>query len=60
MLFKRCFNTVYCFVIQHPLGVQKEPQSAMVKASKLNHERGSLNGYNTGKTRNVKIKHGST
>ena len=55
MLSKRCSNTVFCLVIRHPLGVQKEPQSAMVKATKLNHERGSLNGYITGKTRKFQL-----
>ena len=58
MLSKPCPVLVFHIVIRHPLGVQKEPQSAMVKATKLNHERGSLNGYITGKTRKFQLKHG--
>ncbi len=56
MLCKPCPNTVFLFVIGHPLGVQKEPQSAMVKASNLTKERGSLNGYITGKTGKLQLK----
>uniref|UniRef100_UPI001C3F4AC4 hypothetical protein n=1 Tax=Tetragenococcus solitarius TaxID=71453 RepID=UPI001C3F4AC4 len=43
-------EAIISHILQHPLGVQKEPQSVMVKVTKLNHERGSLNGYITGKT----------
>ncbi len=30
---------------KYPLRVQKESQSVIVKVPKLNHERGSFNGY---------------
>lgn len=40
MLQKTCYNSLFCFVHSHPLGVQKEPQSAMVKATKPNQRKG--------------------
>ena len=34
MLQKPCYNSLFCFAHSLPLGVQKEPQSDMVKATK--------------------------
>jgi len=34
MLQKPCYNSLFCFAHSRPLGVQKEPQSAMVKTTK--------------------------
>ena len=45
-----CIVALFFLIFLHPLGVKKEPQSVMVKATKLNHERGSLNGYITRKS----------
>ena len=40
MLSKPCPVLAFHIVIRHPLGVQKEPQSAMVKATKPNQRKG--------------------
>lgn len=40
---------VFPIAVAHPLGVQREPQSAMVKARTTTIERGSLHGYVTRK-----------